>query len=99
MPITSGDGRIYMLLQNTGSPSGPVAMQLCVGTISGSSFSQTFRTTIQSGATAGQKIAYSPTQDQVIMVYSRNNGGSKKVMQELLQFQIQELLLLQVVKF
>jgi hypothetical protein len=73
IPITSGDGRIYMLLHNTSFGS----MQLAVGTISGNSFSQTFRTTIQATATAGQKIAYSPTQDQVIMVYSRDNGGQK----------------------
>ena len=51
MPITSGDGRIYMLLHNTGFGS----TQLAVGTISGNSFSQTFRTTIQATATAGQK--------------------------------------------
>ena len=72
-PITSGDGRIYMLMQNTGFAS----MQLCVGTISGNSFTETYRNTIQSSVTAGEKIAYSPTQEQVIMVYSRDNGGEK----------------------
>ena len=45
-----------MLMQNPGF----AAMSLCVGTISGNSFTQTYRNTIQSSATAGEKIAYSP---------------------------------------
>ena len=73
--ITSGDGRVYVLYRL--SSSGDIYMY--VGTISGTSFTQTANGAIQGSATsgAGLKIEYSPTQDQVFMVYSRDNSGSK----------------------